>query len=158
MNTLTETENVTAEMIAAHTAKFGIPTEPVAGPIVTDYELIAADLRAENTRLKASLAAVRLGSTPSGGRNSGQPTITAARFRAEIGLNNLRGMPRDEKLRGLGLDPAIVNNDYLEQIFCIGNDGTAAAELMRANPLRYRQLKEAANLLGIYGSRPSSKR
>jgi hypothetical protein len=158
MSALTDTANVTAELIAAHTAKFGIPAEPVIPVVETDHELIAADLRAENTRLKASLAAVRLSTTPADGSNSGQPTITAARFRAEVGLNNLRGMPRDEKLRGLGLAPASVDNDHLERLFCRNNDGVAAAELMRASPKRYRELKEAANILGIFGARPSSKR
>jgi hypothetical protein len=156
MTTLTETENVTTELIAAHTAKFGIPAEPVTA-VVTDHELIAADLRAENTRLKASLAAVRFGATPSD-TNSGQPTITAARFTAEVGLNNLRGMQKDEKLRGLGLDPASVSIDHLERLFCIGNGGVAAAELNRTSQRRYKELKEAAKILGIFMSRPSSKR
>jgi hypothetical protein len=150
-------ESVTAEAIAAHEAKFAVA--PVA-PVVTetDHELIASDLRAENTRLKASLAAVRLGTTPSGSSNNGKPLISAARFRAEVGLSSLRGMPVDQKLQGLGLDPATVSIDHLERLFCLGNDGVAAAELMRASPKRYRQLREAADLLGIYGSRPSSKR
>jgi hypothetical protein len=156
MSTLTDTANITAEAIAKHEAKFAAPV--VAAVVTeTDHELIAADLRAENIRLKASLAAVRTGATGSD-TSSGKPTITAARFRAEVGLNNLRGMPRDEKLKGLGLDPSSVSDDHLERLFCIGNDGTAVAELMRASPRRYKELKEAANLLGIYGSRPSSKR
>jgi hypothetical protein len=156
MSTLTDTENITAEAIAKHEAKFAAPVVAVV-PIISDHEAIAADLRAENTRLKASLAAVRTGTTGSD-TSGGKPTITAARFRAEVGLNNLRGMPREDKLRGLGLDPASVDDNHLERLFCIGNDGTAVAELMRASPRRYKELKEAANLLGIYGSRPSSKR
>jgi hypothetical protein len=158
MSTLTETENVTAEAIAAHKEKFGIPAEPVSAPVVTDHELIAADLRAENKRLKASLAAVRLGNVPSDGRNNGKPAVTAQRFIAEVGINNLRSLSADEKIRGLGQDPASVSLDHVERLFCLGNDGTAAAELMRVSPKKYRELREVAHLLGIYGARPSSKR
>jgi hypothetical protein len=151
-------EAITAEAIEKHEMKYAPVVAAVAAAVVTDHELIAADLRAENDRLKASLAAVRLGTTPSDGSNNGKPLISAARFRAEVGLSSLRGMPVNQKLEGIGLDPATVSVDHLERLFCLGNDGVAAAELMRASPKRYRQLREAADLLGIYGSRPSSKR
>jgi hypothetical protein len=150
------TEAITAEAIAVHEAKFAAPV--VAAVTENEHEIIAADLRAENTRLKASLAAVRLGTTPSDGSNNGKPLISAARFRAEVGLSSLRGMPRDQKLQGLGLDPATVSDDHMERLFCLGNDGVAAAELMKASPKRYRQLREAADLLGIFGARPKSSK
>ena len=155
MSTLTDTENITAEAIAKHEAKFAAP---VVTPVVSDHEAIAADLRAENDRLKASLAAVRFGTTPSDGRNNGKPAVTAQRFIAEVGINNLRSLSADEKIRGLGQDPASVSLDHVERLFCLGNDGTAAAELMRVSPKKYRELREVAHLLGIFGARPSSKR
>jgi hypothetical protein len=125
--------------------------EVVAPP--TDYQLLYEESRAENERLGKVLQAARLGNTPSAShpQQDAKPAVTAERFKALVGPVQFLKMTRFEKLVGLGLDPATVDDEYLRKVFGRGADGKYGQELFKTNRLRYRELKNAADILDIYG-------
>ena len=149
---MSEESKITADAIAAHAEKFAEPEPPVVTP--SDYERLYAESREENARLNAVLAAARISTRPSSEhpQKDLKPAITAARFKASISPVDFLKLSRDQKLLGIGLDPAGVDDGYVRRVFGRGADSALGVELMKTSPLRYRQLKEAAEVLGLYGA------
>jgi len=125
-----------------------IPADHVAD--ADDYALINAELRAEVDRLRATVASVTRAPQPLS-HSEARPAISADKFERTVGRVAILNMSRDQKVAGLGHDPASIKDSYVRSLFGKGNSGVEAADLMRANPKRYRELKEVALLLNIYG-------
>ena len=118
----------------------------------SDYENLYAEQVAECERLKSIIAASRLAPIAEHPLKDARPAVSADRLRALVGPTQLLAMTRAEKIAALGLDPNGVDDAFLRKCFGKSNDGSAAAELHKTSPLRYRQLKEASLLLGIYAN------
>ena len=74
--------------------------------------------------------------------NTAKPSMTADKLRREWGdLKFLHQSTQEERVRGLGVDPAKVDYGLIEEVFETG-DSRTARELMTANPFKYRQLRE----------------
>ena len=127
------------------------PSEPTAP---TDYEALYRSQQAENESLKAVLAAARLNgaSNPGSKLDDRKPAITAERFKRMVDPVTFLKMPRNEKLAGIGVDPASVSDDRLKALFGRGADGREINELSKVNPYRLRLLREAAEILNIYAA------
>jgi hypothetical protein len=140
---------ITEDAVAAHAEMFSQP-QPVLTP--SDYQKLYEEGRAENERLSAVIAAARLSAVPSAAhpQRDMKPSVTADRFKGLIGPYEFQKLTRDQKLIGMNLDPASVDDAYLKKVFGRGADGALGSELMKTSPFRYRQLKEAALVLNIY--------
>jgi hypothetical protein len=148
---LTVTEQIAADAVARHKAKYDPPVEPEPVKPSGDYENLYLAQKEETERLKNVLAASRLSTAPAtGNRQATKPAVTADRVRALVGPVGVLKMTRSEKLQSLGLEPASVDDGYLRRLFGRSNDGTAASELMKQNPSRYLILREAAKILNIF--------
>ena len=133
-------DRTTAAEIAAH----GIPS---------DFEEMYHQRGEEIARLEAVLSATRRNATPIAHPQATlKPGITAERFKAMTGKVEFLNLTRDQKLAGMGLDPKAISDSQLRQTFGKGADAALGADLMKVSPLRYRQLKEAALVLNIYGA------
>lgn len=118
----------------------------------SDYQVLLEEQRAENERLRAIITASRIAPVADHPQKDAKPAISAARLTATLGQTQINRMTRAEKLSALGLEPSSVDEAFLRQCFGRGNDGSAASELHKTSPLRYRQLKEASLLLGIFAN------
>ena len=118
----------------------------------SDFQALYAEVQAENERLKAVITASRIAPVVDNPQKDLKPAISAARVKALVGQSGINRMTRAEKVSALGLSPSEVSDDLLRACFGRGNDGNAASELYKTSPLRYRQLKEASLLLGIYSN------
>jgi len=117
-----------------------------------DYEALYSESQAENERLKAVITAARLAPVADKPGKDLKPAVSAERLKAMLGQHGINKLTRTEKIVALGLDPAGVDDSFLRRCFGRGNDGSAASELHKTSPLRYRQLKEASLLLGIFAN------
>jgi hypothetical protein len=118
----------------------------------SEYEALYGEVQAENERLKAVIAASRIAPVTEHPLKDAKPSITAERVKALVGQHGVNKMTRSEKLASLQIDPTSVDDTLLRKCFGRGNDGSAALELHKTSPLRYRQLKEASLLLGIFAN------
>lgn len=121
----------------------------------SDYETLYQESQEEISRLKAVITSARLAPVTDHPQKDAKPAVTAARLRATIGDVALRNMTREDKLRALSLDPSTIDDALLQKCFGLaskGNDGKSAREIYNKSPLRYRQLKQAAEILGYLGA------
>jgi hypothetical protein len=128
--------------------------EPVAPavPEAVDYSLMYSEMREENTRLKAIMTAARIEGKPVHAPGADRkPAVSAEHVRRSLGPLAMHNMTRNQKLEALGLNPEAVSDGALKKLFGRGNDGVAAKDLHNADPLRLKQLREAALLLNVYG-------
>ncbi len=116
-----------------------------------DWKVITEAQNAKIAELERIIAAGRIGEHPSSPKD-GRPAMTADKLRALWGDKRyLHGSTEAEKLTAIGVEPT-VDRGLLLTLFgkaSEGNDGKAAQELMKANPARYRLLREAARVLRI---------
>jgi hypothetical protein len=99
------------------------------------YERMYDQSRAEIVRLQALLEATRAARSPS--RNqSVKPIILAEQFKAQAGAAAFLQMTRDEKLRGIGADPATTSDAGILKVFGRGCDPQVGQDLMRSSPQR----------------------
>jgi len=114
--------------------------------------------RQKNAELEAQLAAVRAGQQTRSqqdafSRESSGRITDAARTQARLG-NEWYLMTQAQKFAAVGIDPQTVTpetKEHARRIFGRGADTAAAVDLSRANPGRYKQLKEVAQITGVYG-------
>jgi hypothetical protein len=132
--------------------KDGEPHESQEDPTQRDYKALHIEAQAEVERLNAIISAGRFTPQTNHPLKDAKPSVTSARLKAMVGPVKFLQMTRSEKLVGLGLNPAEVDDEFLKRCFGRGNDGKAAQELYKSNPFRYRQLREAADILSIYAA------
>jgi hypothetical protein len=130
-------------------------TDTTTNEVPSDYKVLYESLQAEVDSLKSVISSARL----NGVATSQQPAdkdkkiaVTADRFRRMVDPVAFLKLTRDEKLTGIGVDPASVTDDRLKALFGRGNSGREAGELFKSSPYRYRQLKEAAEILNLYAA------
>jgi hypothetical protein len=111
------------------------------------YEQKSEEVDSLNAIITASRAATRIPAN-----QSHKPSITAERFRAQVGDVAFLNMTRAQKLMGVGVDPA-TPDDVLHQGWGRGNDGKFAQDLMKSDPKKYSSLRQAAIVLGIFGAK-----
>ena len=114
------------------------------------------DQRSENERLQSVLDAARLrqrneAQSESARNRDRQPGLSVERLKAQTGALRYQQMSRAERLTALGVDPA-TSDDLLRQLFGRGNDGKLAADLKKADPHKYRVLREGAIATGTYAN------
>lgn len=148
------TPKATPEEIAAQAVaeRLGIDTTPEpAQP--TDFETLYKAQQVEIDDLKAVISAARLNGTGSASKlDDRKPSVTAERFKRMVDPVAFLRMTRNEKLAGIGVDPASVSDERLKALFGRGNNGREASELHKLNPYRYKILREAAEILNLYAA------
>jgi hypothetical protein len=119
-----------------------------------DYRELYEAQQAEIESLNAVITAARLNgaSTPASKVDDRRPAVTAERFKRMIDPVTFLRMSRNEKLAGIGVDPASVSDERLKTLFGRGTDGREAQELAKVNPYRHRLLREAADILNLYAA------
>jgi hypothetical protein len=136
------------EMKAA-TASTPAPNSPNPAQ---DWQRLADERQAEIDRLKAVIAAGRLAPQAPHPNKDARPGVTAEQLRAQVGPIAWHKMTEQEKIAGLGLNPAEIDRDFLKKCFGRGNDCRTASELHKSDPLRYRRLREVAIAIGAYAA------
>lgn len=126
------------------------PAEPI--PEQADYKRLYEAQNERIRHLEDVISAGRMQPVTDHPLKDAKPASTAAQVRAQWGAVRFLNATRAEKLTALGVDPNGVDDNLLQKGFGRGNDGKVAGELMRMSPLRYRQLKESAIILGIYAA------
>jgi hypothetical protein len=145
---LSVTEQIAADAIAAHNAKYAAPVEPV--PVTpSDYQKLYEAKVAENETLTAVIAASRVAANTPQNKGSVKAVITCERLRAMVGDLAYNQMPRASKIVALGGDPN-TSDETLKKLFGRGNDGKLAADLQRSDPRSYATLREVALGLNLY--------
>ena len=117
-----------------------------------DWQQMYEQQRKETEKLRTILTAAKVGTATSASLQGNKPEITAAHLKASLNPVQFLNLSRDEKLRALKIDPTTVSDDDLHRIFGRGANGAIGADLMKVNPGRYRLLREAAQILNIYGA------
>jgi hypothetical protein len=116
-----------------------------------NYEEMYRSQREENERLGNIIAAGRLAPSQAHPDKDRKPGVTADRLKAMLGPVGFLRASRAEKLTGLGLNPSEISDAGLTKLFGKGNNGKESSDLHKTNPFRYRQLREAAIVLNLYG-------
>jgi hypothetical protein len=142
-------EQLSADAIAAHNAKYAAPVGPEPVPPV-DYKALYEAKIEETDRLNAVITAGRIAASAPANK-SHKPVVTTQRLRAMVGDATFLGMSRTEKLVAIGVDPA-TPDDVLRRGWGRGNDGQFAQDLMKTDPRKYGLLREAAIALNIFGA------
>lgn len=75
---------------------------------------------------------------------------TVEKLRARVGEVAFSRMSIEQRLAGIGVDHRTVDKAELAQLFGKNSDHKRASDLHRADQRRYKTLKEAAKVLGIY--------
>ncbi|HMH13270.1 MAG TPA: hypothetical protein VK578_09195 [Edaphobacter sp.] len=132
-------------------------TAPITGdsqpvPSAVDWQALYLEQKEQTDLLQNVITAARIGQSSNPANKDAKPAITAERFKRMVDPVEFLRMTRDNKLRGLGIDPASITDETLRQLFGRGNDGKLAGDLSKSNLGRYYLLKEAALVLNIYGA------
>lgn len=133
-----------ASTTTENTEQFGHEVQP------SDWETLYAESQEENTRLKAVISSARLAPTADHSGKDLKPAVTFERLTALLGTHGVNKLTRSEKISALGENPANIDDAFLHKCFGKGNDGSAAADLFKTSPLRYRTLKEISKALQLY--------
>jgi predicted small metal-binding protein len=75
---------------------------------------------------------------------------TVEKVRARVGELGWAKMSKEQRLASIGVAPASVNPAELQSLFGRASDHKKASDLMRADQRKYKILKEAAKVLGIF--------
>lgn len=114
-----------------------------------DYrELYLAEKR-RTEDLKSVISASRMQPTPAAPGADIKPK-TFEQARGQVGLARWHRMSNSEKLVTLGQSPE-QDLGFVRQLWGKGADPRLSADLHKTNPLKYRQTREAAHALGIFG-------
>jgi hypothetical protein len=103
---------------------------------------------AENTLQSIRTQGQKHSSTSTGG-----PPISAAQAKARAGDHAwLHSMTDTQKIAALGIPPETVNVKEAAKIFGRGADPKLGSDLMKADPAKYRTLKQVALAVGAFGA------
>jgi hypothetical protein len=84
---------------------------------------------------------------------AGGPPVSAEQAKARAGAHQwLHKMTDAQKIAALGVDPSTVNPKEAAKLFGRGADTKLATDLHKADPAKYRVLREVAIALGSYGA------
>jgi hypothetical protein len=143
-------EQIVAERIGVDAGDKATTTESQVAS--EDYKALYEQQKAQTESLQAVIDATRIGKTSSLPSDKGtKPSMTAERFKRMVDPVEFIRMTRDNKLRGIGVDPASVTDEALRALFGKGADGKLSCDLFKSNSTRYYLLKQAALVLNIYG-------
>jgi hypothetical protein len=160
----------TLRILSATAQKHGIEVDSIGPEVVaravdqakTNLEKAAADsanpFRAlyEAERQKRELAEGTLASIRAGQQstaNSGaKPAITEEAARRRMGDRAWNVLSTSQRIAALGIEPGSVDLEAIKRVFGRGANTTLGNDLMKANPLQYRQWREIALAVGSYGA------
>jgi hypothetical protein len=157
----------TDKLIQAACLKHGITQDQLPAGAVEDArrtarEMVEADTRKQSNEYyhlynqekqareaaEAQLTAVRENRTA---RADTRTVDTMEMVRERVGRTTWFQLTEAQKLTALGLDPASVDKVQLRTLFGKNTDTAAAVDYARAQPFRYKQLRQAALALNITG-------
>jgi hypothetical protein len=111
----------------------------------------------EQERKQREIAEGKLQSVRTQGQKSstsaGGPPVSAAQAKARAGDHQWNHKMTDaQKIAALGVPPDSVSVKEAQKFFGRGADTKTANDLMKADPARYRTLKQVALAVGVYGN------
>lgn len=84
---------------------------------------------------------------------AGGPPVSAEQAKRRAGdFEWLHRMTPEQKISALGVDPKSVNVKEAAKIFGRNADTKLGSDLMKADPAKYRTLKQVAIAVGVYGA------
>jgi hypothetical protein len=84
---------------------------------------------------------------------AGGPPVSAAQAKARAGDHNwLHKMTDAQKIAALGIPPESVSLNEARKVFGRGADPKLGSDLMKADPTKYKTLKQVALAVGSYGA------
>jgi hypothetical protein len=122
--------------------------EPQPNPTI-DYAELYRQERQRREDLEATLAAARIKPMPSAPGADIRPK-TFEQARAQVGPSRWSRMSNAERLVAMNQDPT-QDLGFVRQLWGRGADPRISADLHKTNPLKYRQTREAALALGLFG-------
>jgi hypothetical protein len=113
-----------------------------------EYYLLYEQSKAENAALKTQLGVVRENRAAV---TDNRVVQTMERTRDLMGRETYFRLSTAQKLSANGIDPASIDRSRLHELFGKNCSTSAAVDLMKVDPFKYRQLREAAKILDITG-------
>jgi hypothetical protein len=119
----------------------------------TSYQSLYEQERKRAELAESTLAAIREQGVKHGGGNTGGAPVSAEQARRRAGdMAWLHRMTPEQKIAALGIPPESVDQKEAAKIFRRGADPALGTALHKADPQKYRILREVSKAIGSYGA------
>lgn len=119
----------------------------------TSYKALYEAERKKREDAENVLAAIREQGQKHGAPTGPSPSVVVAQAKAKAGeFEWNHRLSNDQKISALGIDPKSVSVKEAQKVFGRGADHKLASDLHKADPAKYRTLKQVAIALGVYAA------